>query len=233
MSLIFSEGTTAVHKLPRWVVIRVDLVSDLKGEVPTWPFTLKKTPLQTILTLIRKMCTNFWLACLQKHSTLIVVGYYLFDISLTVLCVRSFHFSFASFAYLDFSHGPDICWIISTIFQNLFARDFREVVFCPNPADLISDVCQASGRVNWQEAYFGNVDVGCEQLGRRAVVAGSLPDAVISQSCPWQSNSKIFAIHPVSQWNMRLLLSREDMAIGKSPFFFPWMGAVRDKDWWR
>lgn len=53
-----------------------------------------------------------------------VVRYYLFDISLTELCVQSFHFSFASFACPDFSHGPDICWIISTIFQNQFARDF-------------------------------------------------------------------------------------------------------------
>lgn len=62
------------------------------------------------------------------HSTLIaafVVRYYLFDISLTVLCVQSFNFSLhASFAYLDFSHGPDICWIISTVFQNPLARDF-------------------------------------------------------------------------------------------------------------
>lgn len=124
-------------------------------------------------------------------------------------------------------------------FKTRLPEILLEVVFCPNPADLISDVCfcQAGGRVNWQEAYFGNVDVGCEQLGRRAVVAGSLPDAVISQSCPRQSDSKIFAIHPplraVSQWNMSLSLSREDMAIGKSAFFPPWMDAVRDKDWWK
>lgn len=74
-----------------------------------------------------------------------------------------------------------------------------------------------------------SVCVGCEQLGRQPVVVGCQPSIFIrnllvlllspllvcGKAPATDLISDSASLRGVSQWNMSLLLSREDMAIGK------------------